>query len=68
MDSPCKECLCVPICRNKTYGQLTGSCSLVFDYLYDTRHQRREGFLKKTDKMILDLEPIGWGKFGETLK
>lgn len=30
---PCKDCLCIPICKNKHYGLLV-QCATVFGYLY----------------------------------
>ena len=36
---PCKDCLCIAICKRKNYGQLI-KCELVMDYLYE--YERRK--------------------------
>ena len=32
IECPCKECICLPICRYKRYYQLFEDCKLVRDY------------------------------------
>lgn len=32
MECPCVGCICVAICRLKTFRQLVGDCELVVDY------------------------------------
>ena len=34
MNAPCKECLCVPICRHKRYKALLDECSIVYGYVF----------------------------------
>ena len=34
---PCYNCLCIPICRNKLYGQLFKDCLLVYNYSFNLR-------------------------------
>ena len=36
MNSPCYECLCVPICKNKSYTALIDECSIVYKYVFYT--------------------------------
>ena len=36
---PCKNCLCIAICKRKEYGQLV-KCNLLMDYLYE--YERRK--------------------------
>ena len=30
---PCRECICMPICRNKSYLRLVHECELINSYL-----------------------------------
>lgn len=30
---PCDGCVCVPVCRHKTYCDLTGDCRLIENYI-----------------------------------
>ena len=32
---PCKNCICVPICRHKSYLQMMSQCSIAKDYIPD---------------------------------
>ncbi|MHA1972869.1 MAG: hypothetical protein ACTSW1_07745 [Candidatus Hodarchaeales archaeon] len=34
---PCKDCLCLPICKHKNYMTATSECSIVYDFLYSKR-------------------------------
>ena len=34
MNCPCINCICVPICRHKTFDRLYHSCSLLEGYYY----------------------------------
>ena len=34
-NSPCHECICVPICRYKQTSELYLECRIVLDYLYE---------------------------------
>ena len=40
---PCKDCICVPICKHKNYTQLIGECDLIFDLLYKRAEMSRQG-------------------------
>ena len=35
LDVPCYNCICVPVCRNKTFHQLCSECVFVNNYLSD---------------------------------
>ncbi len=30
--TPCEQCICIPICRHKTFGRLFKECKLVAEY------------------------------------
>jgi hypothetical protein len=57
--TPCKDCICLAICKNKTYYRLIEDCSLIYDILY-------RGFIslnETTEYKILiyaDLNPTSW--------
>ena len=35
MKCPCINCICVPVCRHKTFDNLYDDCILLEDYSYD---------------------------------
>ncbi|MHA1972873.1 MAG: hypothetical protein ACTSW1_07765 [Candidatus Hodarchaeales archaeon] len=37
--SPCKECLCVPICRSKCYVDILDHCDIAHNYLYQKDYE-----------------------------
>ena len=62
---PCKGCICVPVCRHKTYGQLFRDCILLQEYEpihrnYDDRDIDKIGLLQRV------LKPSQW-RFGFSL-
>lgn len=60
---PCKNCVCIPICRNKNINALFDDCSLIREYIVDYDNI----FLRRTDrmnKMMKIVKPINW-KNGE---
>jgi len=36
---PCKNCLCISVCREKSYTQMTEECDLLQRYLYITKER-----------------------------
>ena len=42
MKCPCEDCICVPICRHKTYEKLIADCILVWNYLPSTTRDNRD--------------------------
>ena len=56
MKIPCKECLLIPICRHKPYGDLVDSCEHLYNYIIihhqDEEHKNRcrilESLMKPT--------------------
>lgn len=61
---PCENCICVPMCRHKDYGELIRTCSLVRDMLYHGDYvnslNRRPGFYENIGEMERVLTPVGW--------
>lgn len=60
MVCPCKNCICIPICRLKTYPVLVGECNEVWDYLispFPTIKTRNNGKLCLIHKL---LKPTDW--------
>lgn len=39
---PCKNCICVAICRHRPYSSLIDKCQLVMNYLYVTNNPSHE--------------------------
>ena len=35
MKYPCKNCVCIPICKNKKWFEVLKDCSLLSSYFYD---------------------------------
>lgn len=35
LNCPCYDCICIPICRHKTYTHLFGDCSMITSYVAD---------------------------------
>jgi len=52
---PCKDCLCVSICRQKMYNDLIASCKLIRKYLY-TKEAEEEISLSKLVKVSSRVE------------
>lgn len=53
LECPCKNCICVPVCRNKGYVKVFIECGLIADYIpnfcnYDKRDQKRLEELRDT--------------------
>lgn len=62
-ESPCKDCICVPICKNKTYDQLVTDCKLIFNILYKVEvspGNRRRLFKRHIDRIRECLTPTLW--------
>ena len=34
MKIPCKDCICIPMCRHKNYNKLMIDCTTLFELLY----------------------------------
>lgn len=45
---PCKECLVLAVCRNKTYRRLVEGCSVLDEMLYDRNPGNRRKDFKRT--------------------
>jgi len=61
---PCKDCICVPMCNNKTYDQLIADCNLLATLLYKTDvigpANRRSSFTRHIGKIKECLTPTLW--------
>lgn len=72
MITPCKDCLCVPTCKNRNYSDLISTCSIVYSFLYkiigiprviDHSGQLREAkddYDVRIKHITKDLRPINW--------
>jgi len=62
---PCKECICVPMCRYKSFNKLMENCCLLknlifheFPTIHDTKLiQGHSRMIRKAEKI---LKPIKW--------
>lgn len=56
---PCKDCICIPICRHKTWDWLRADCSLMHQYVrtYCWDHYSKSYYLRVIDKT---LKPTKW--------
>ena len=64
--SPCHECICVPICRHKSYIKVTHDCSRLISYFFGKTSSLAEpnkGYWPKSEMVKEDLKPVRWGVF-----
>jgi hypothetical protein len=68
-NSPCNECICVPICRNRLFNDMMNGCSILKELLYSNKaiHTSsrtsiyvKEGFWDNLDLIYYDLQPLYW--------
>lgn len=43
MKCPCKDCICVPVCRNIQYKKLVKRCELLDSYIEDNSRRLKNG-------------------------
>ncbi|MHA1972879.1 MAG: hypothetical protein ACTSW1_07795 [Candidatus Hodarchaeales archaeon] len=82
-ESPCKNCLCVPVCKQKSYAVLNTDCSLLCLYLYTEIRRpaskaRNKFFDERIYKVEEEVKPNKWrvlrekeiiqGRVNETIK
>lgn len=58
MKCPCKDCLCVPMCSQKPYGELI-KCSLISEYLIDPCYTKERPTNRVIETFRL-LQPAIW--------
>jgi len=54
---PCKNCICIPICREKDYIKMIRNCSLLKNLLYGNKFRNFWRILIETEKI---LKPVRW--------
>ena len=59
MNSPCKNCICKPICRNKMYMDLMRECNIITKFFTNCLDpiKRNPDVLNTIER---DLDPIYW--------
>lgn len=62
LDTPCENCVCLAICRLKTYNKLYWGCRLVRDYISIYMHASDDtGSDPSPFQLVYDiLKPIQW--------
>lgn len=64
-DIPCINCVCVPICRHKSYHNLYQDCKLLADYLQETLRNTSNDWDEENPTVFESLKevlkPTGWG-------
>ena len=61
MKCPCYNCICVPICRHKTFGNLYLNCSLLSKYISSSDRDVADDKSSWARKYIWDiLKPDKW--------
>jgi len=71
MKIPCKKCICIPVCRHKTYRKFVLDCILVEKYLYGKRgaylagvvHSKYREFTNRQYQTTLIVKPKHWGVY-----
>ena len=53
MECPCKNCICLPVCKYKKYYKLFTDCSLIEEYISDYNSA-----LKRNKKHVYQLQKI----------
>jgi len=57
---PCRDCICIPICRHKRFSIITDECSLAMDYRNDYTDRDDEDYFISIVQMEKILKPILW--------
>ncbi len=52
---PCKDCLILPLCRNKTIDVIVLDCDLVVDYLHELSKDDKE--IEGVGQVLICLRP-----------
>ena len=64
MSSPCKNCVCLAICKYKTYVCLLSECALIAGFLFrkrsGTQQEHTDHFNKAIATIEEDIEPDRW--------
>ena len=71
MKCPCKECICLAVCKHKNYTAMLNECIMINNYLYDNIESfksktpryadwRVDDFDKRIVKAIDSLKPSKW--------
>ena len=63
MTIPCKDCLLIALCRNKSYGSLIKGCSLINTQLYDDEGIRNVFF----NRVVIEIDKVLGRDFSTTL-
>jgi hypothetical protein len=65
--SPCIECLCKPLCKNKTYTNLM-KCSILYNYVYFRTYPSKETFTHRMKSVLVGLDVDFISHLGYELK
>ena len=63
---PCKKCICVPICKHRSYNFLIQECIYIKTLLYHDdsvtygRYYRKETFEENVTKLETYIKPTKW--------
>ena len=65
---PCIDCVCIPICRHRSFSEMLTRCSIIHEY--ENSHMERNGEEYFISLLELEkvLKPTNWcykGKFDE---
>jgi len=52
-ECPCTDCICVPVCQNKTWAELVTSCIFICEYFRD-----HEKDIQNNGVKIINIVPI----------
>jgi hypothetical protein len=50
---PCTDCICVPVCQNKTWAELVTSCTFICEYFRD-----HEITIKDNGNRMINITPL----------
>ena len=59
MKCPCVNCICVPVCRGKTFGILFRDCVLLINYIPNYRVPASRSIIRMST-LVNSLRPLTW--------
>jgi len=66
---PCKDCICIPICRNRNIDSLSYKCSLLDEFIEaNSRRYKPAGIRLTLASALIEIDKIfKWGDYENTM-
>ena len=64
-ECPCIDCICIPVCRHRSFSEIIRNCSIVCEY--ENTHMERNGeeYFISLLEMERVLKPTNWSYKGK---